>query len=70
MPTTSSTARDMAAASGGLLFINGVGAIFGPIITGWLMELAGPPGYFILIAVLMAAACAFTRFWRMQAPPA
>ncbi len=28
---------DMAAASGGLIFINGLGAIAGPLITGWLM---------------------------------
>ena len=29
--------EDMAAASGGLMFINGLGAIAGPLITGWLM---------------------------------
>jgi MFS family permease len=56
---------DMAAASGGLLFINGVGAIFGPIVTGWLMETAGPGGYFVLIAVLMALLAAYTA-WRMR----
>ena len=28
---------DMAAGSGGLIFINGVGAIIGPIITGWAL---------------------------------
>ncbi len=36
--------EDMAAASGGLLFVNGVGAIVGPVITGWLMGAVGPAG--------------------------
>lgn len=45
---------DMAAASAGLLFINGVGAISGPIITGWMMESIGPSGFFLFIAVLFA----------------
>ena len=31
-------ASDMAAASAGLLFINGVGAMTGPLITGWAMQ--------------------------------
>ena len=35
--------EDMAAASGGFLFINGVGAIIGPIALGWLMGVAAGP---------------------------
>ncbi len=46
---------DMAAASGGLLFINGLGAIAGPILTGWLMDAVGPSGYWMFIGVLMFA---------------
>ena len=34
--------EDMAAASGGLIFINGLGAISGPIVTGWIMGNVGP----------------------------
>ncbi|WP_298847656.1 MFS transporter [uncultured Ruegeria sp.] len=47
--------EDMAAASGGLLFINGLGAIAGPLITGWLMGDAvfGPRGFFLFIAALL-----------------
>ncbi|NVO55590.1 MFS transporter [Rhodobacteraceae bacterium B1Z28] len=47
--------EDMAAASGGLLFINGLGAIAGPLITGWLMgdAVVGPQGFFLFIAVLL-----------------
>lgn len=49
--------EDMSAASGGLVFINGLGAIAGPLITGWLMGNAGlgPAGFFLFIAVLMLA---------------
>ncbi|MGY3437163.1 MULTISPECIES: MFS transporter [unclassified Marinovum] len=45
--------EDMAAASGGMLFINGVGAIAGPLITGWAIGFFGPPGYFFYIGFLM-----------------
>ena len=57
---------DMAAASGGLIFINGVGAIAGPLITGWLMNdhVFGPPGYFVLIAFLLFALGGYAA-WRM-----
>ncbi len=44
---------DMAAASGGMVFVNGVGAIAGPIVTGWIMSSYGASGFFLLIAVLM-----------------
>lgn len=57
-------ASDMAAASAGLLFINGLGAISGPIITGWIMENIGPQGYFLLMAVLFLALAAYAG-WRM-----
>ncbi|MBW6506643.1 MAG: MFS transporter [Rhodobacteraceae bacterium] len=55
---------DMASASAGLLFINGVGAISGPLVTGWLMEVAGDGGFFLYIGVLMAAIAAYAG-WRM-----
>ncbi|MEQ6204261.1 MFS transporter [Sulfitobacter sp. HNIBRBA2951] len=48
--------EDMAAASGGLIFINGLGAILGPIITGWMMGTAlGPGGFYLFTGVLFAA---------------
>ncbi len=48
--------EDMAAASGGMVFINGLGAIAGPLITGWLMSdlVFGPLGFFLFIGTLMA----------------
>ena len=55
---------DMAAASAGLLFINGLGAIAGPLITGWMMERIGPSGYFLFIGLLFAALAGYAG-WRM-----
>ncbi|PQO23759.1 MFS transporter [Rhodobacteraceae bacterium WD3A24] len=55
---------DMAAASGGLLFLNGLGAITGPLITGWLMGAFGPPGFWMFVTVLMLALVAYSA-WRM-----
>lgn len=59
---------DMAAASGGLVFINGLGAITGPLIMGWLMEDAvlGPRGFFAFIAVLLAALATYAAYRATQ----
>ncbi len=55
---------DMAAASGGLLFINGLGAIMGPIILGWIMDNTGADGFWAFIAVLMLGLGGYAT-WRM-----
>jgi MFS family permease len=60
---------DMAAASAGLLFINGLGAISGPLVTGWLMDVTGDGGFFLYIGVLMAALAVYAG-WRMTRRPA
>jgi MFS family permease len=54
----------MAAASGGLLFVNGVGAILGPLIIGWLMGMIGPQGFFLFIGCLTTVLAAYA-LWRM-----
>lgn len=61
---------DMAAASGGLVFINGLGAIAGPLITGWLMNdnIIGPPGYFALLAALMFMMAIYALYRATQRP--
>ena len=56
---------DMASASAGLLFINGLGAITGPVITGWLMGVVGPSGFFLFMALLFFA-LAIYAIWRMN----
>jgi MFS family permease len=59
---------DMAAASGGLLFINGLGAIAGPIVTGFLLDATGPGAFWGLIAGTMLALAGYA-WWRMRAVP-
>ncbi len=52
----------MAGASAGLLFIYGLGSIGGPLITGWLMALVGPSGFFLFIALLFTATAVYALY--------
>ncbi len=63
--------EEMPAASAGLIFLNGFGAIFGPLITGWMMETVGSHGFFLFIAILYAMLAGYA-LWRMgrRAAPA
>ncbi|ODT59390.1 MULTISPECIES: MFS transporter [Paracoccus] len=54
---------DMASASAGLLFIYGIGSMGGPIITGWMMGVMGPDGYWVYMGVLLALLTAYAG-WR------
>ena len=62
--------EDMAAASGGLVFINGLGAIAGPLITGWLMgdEVFGPQGFFLFLAALLFMTAIYALYRTTQRP--
>lgn len=62
--------EDMAAASGGMLFINGLGAILGPIITGWMMGTSLGPGGFYLFTAALFAVLAVYAFYRATVRPA
>lgn len=59
---------DMAAASGGLVFINGLGAVTGPLIVGWMMgeDVFGPAGYFLYFTILMAVLSAYVIYRQTQ----
>ncbi len=59
---------DMAAASGRLVFISGLGAIAGPLITGWLMgtETFGPSGLFLFMAMLLFSLAAYAAYRATQ----
>ena len=59
---------DMAAASGGLIFINGLGAIAGPLITGWVMSTLGASGYFLFVALLMLAIAGYAAYRMTRRP--
>ncbi|MDK3072424.1 MFS transporter [Sedimentitalea sp. JM2-8] len=62
--------EDMAAASGGLIFINGLGAIAGPLIIGWMMgdAIFGPSGFFLFMAGLLFALALYAAYRSTQRP--
>lgn len=60
---------DMASASGGLMFINGLGAVVGPLVIGAMMSAMGPGGFFLYISVLTLLLAAYAG-WRMTVRPA
>lgn len=53
---------DMPAGASGLIFVNGLGAISGPFFVGWLMDVIGPYGFFIYIAITMTLLAIFCVF--------
>ncbi|MEJ1998825.1 MAG: MFS transporter, partial [Maritimibacter sp.] len=55
--------EDMPAASSGLMFVNGLGAITGPLLTGWVMGAVGPNGYFLYLAAVLLAMVVY-GVWR------
>jgi len=52
----------MAAAAGGLLFINGLGAMVGPIVVGNAMTRLGLEWYFITLFLLFSAICLYAIY--------
>lgn len=62
---------EMAGAAGGLIFINGCGAVVGPVLLGWWMEQQGPQAFFAFILVLgvLIAGYAAWRTTRRAATP-
>ncbi|MEM7686032.1 MAG: MFS transporter, partial [Pseudomonadota bacterium] len=61
--------EDMASAAGGMILINGVGALIAPIIVGYAMENVGPAGFFLVIAGAMGGIFVYA-LWRMTQRPA
>ncbi len=57
---------DMTAASGGLIFISGLGAITGPLMIGWMMGVIGPRGFFAYMAIMLAALVAYAGYRMTQ----
>lgn len=58
--------EDMAAASGGLIFINGLGAVCGPLVVGAMMENLGPGGFYLFTAVLFVILVAYASYRSTQ----
>ena len=59
-------ADDMASASGGLIFINGMGAISGPLVTGKMMDIFGTQAFFMVIATLMLTLTGYAGYRMTQ----
>ena len=57
--------EDMPGASAGLIFLNGFGAIFGPLLSGWFMAQIGPGGYFLFLGLLFMVLAAYAA-WRIS----
>ena len=58
--------EDMASAAAGLLFVNGVGAVSGPIIIGYAMNAYGPEIFFVIISLLMATLAIYAGYRMTQ----
>jgi len=56
--------EDMAAASGALVFVYGLGAIVGPMATGQLMDMIGPHGFWVFLSALFTMTSLYAA-WRM-----
>ncbi|MBO6946698.1 MAG: MFS transporter [Rhodospirillales bacterium] len=63
--------EDMPAASGGLVMTFGVGAILGPLATGWAMQHFGPFAFWIVLGATFGAIAAYAlyRMTKREAMP-
>ncbi|MHA7885849.1 MULTISPECIES: MFS transporter [Roseicyclus] len=60
--------EDMAAASGGLVFTFGLGAILGPLATGWAMNAFGAYAFWLVLAATFAAMALYALYRMTQRP--
>lgn len=63
------TPKQMVAASGTLMLVNGTGAIFGPILVSLLMGEVGPDGFFTCIGTVHAAIGVFALYRMIRRAP-
>jgi MFS family permease len=60
------SAEDMPAASGGLVFTFGLGAIAGPLATGWAMQGLGPFAFWLVLGATFAAVALYALYRMTQ----
>jgi MFS family permease len=58
--------EDMPAASGGLVFTFGLGAILGPLVTGWAMQMFGPFAFWLVLSLTFAAIALYSLYRMTQ----
>jgi len=59
-------ADDMPAASGGLVFTFGLGAISGPLLAGWAMQRLGPVGFWMVLGATFTAIAVYALYRMTQ----
>ena len=60
------SAEDMPAASGGLVFTFGVGAIAGPLVTGWAMQQFDPYAFWLVLGATFGAIALYALYRMTQ----
>lgn len=60
------SAEDMPAASGGLVFTFGLGAIVGPLVTGWAMQQVGPFAFWLVLGATFGAIALYALYRMTQ----
>ena len=63
------SAEVMPAASGGLVFTFGLGAIAGPLLTGWVMQGLGPFGFWLVLGGTFGAIAVYALYRMTQRAP-
>ncbi|PWR03795.1 MFS transporter [Meridianimarinicoccus roseus] len=58
--------EDMPSASGGLVFTFGLGAITGPLVTGWAMQGLGPFAFWLVLAATFGAIALYALYRMTQ----
>lgn len=60
------SAKDMPAASGGLVFTFGLGAIVGPLVTGWAMQGLGPYAFWLVLGATFGVIALYALYRMTQ----
>jgi MFS family permease len=60
------SAEDMPAASGGLVFTFGLGAIAGPLVTGWAMQGLGPFAFWLVLGATFCTIALYALYRMTQ----
>lgn len=60
--------EEMPAASGGLIFTFGLGAIAGPLVTGWTMQTFDPFAFWLVLGTTFAAIALYALYRMTQRP--
>ena len=60
------SAADMPAASGGLVFTFGLGAIAGPLVAGWAMQELGPYAFWLVLGITFGAMALYALYRMTQ----